>query len=159
MPFVPPVRTALRPSQSCRWRQCGSGVAFLPQSALDNEGCTPILWAAMRENVATTQALLTAGADVTLGEDSADLSPLDMAASLGQVDVVRAMIGHGVDLHTAGSSTGGTALYHAASMGKPEVIDVLVEAGADVDVEQLGMATRPSMPLLAPPAPQPFSLC
>eukprot|EP00752_Nemacystus_decipiens_P016405 g14662.t1 len=106
-------------------------------NASDGGGFTPILSAALRGNVAATQALLAAGADVTLRENMLDFSPLDVAATMGHADVVRLIVDHGIDVNAA-SRDGITALHAAASRNRLEVIDVLVAAGADVNAEQVG---------------------
>eukprot|EP00752_Nemacystus_decipiens_P005214 g4733.t1 len=101
---------------------------------LDDMGRTPLHKAAQAEvdSVAVVQALLDAGADVSLRSQDGT-SPLDLAAGMGHVEIARALLEHGADVNDA-SEDGFTPLHNAAAGNKPEMVSLLCLNGADVDV-------------------------
>lgn len=100
---------------------------------LDDQGRSPLNIAAAKSNpLATTRALLVAGADVNVRRGVDQISALDMAALAGRVDVARALISHGADVNAPGAG-GSTALHTAANGDSAEVVALLCLEGADVD--------------------------
>jgi len=106
------------------------------------QGLSPPLGAAATwGNIATAQKLLTAHADVNLG------NPLAAAASNGFVDVVRLLLSKHADFNaTEGSvySIGRPALVSAAQWGHLEVVEILLEAGTKLNLIEsaLSMAAK-----------------
>lgn len=79
-----------------------------------------------------TQALLSAGANVSLRCSSEDMSALDRAVELGHVDVARVIIEHGAGVNSA-ATDGRTPLHCATLAGKAEMVSMLLAKGAGVD--------------------------
>lgn len=88
--------------------------------------------------MAVAQALLAAGADVTL-KCHDDESALNRAVEQEHVDIAQVIIEHGVehgmDVNAEGSAEGRTPLHVAARFNIADVVDVLIEAGANIDRE------------------------
>ena len=116
----------------------GKGAAI---DALGGHGQTPLQHALHQGHGAGAHALVSAGADISLGADGVDdsflyLPPLHMAAArLEDVAVMRAMIERGADVNTASESNGTAALHAAAVSNRGEAIAVLLEAGANIEQE------------------------
>ncbi|CAN0151208.1 unnamed protein product, partial [Laminaria digitata] len=117
--------------------------------ALDNAGNSPLHIAVKRGNLATTRALLAAGADATLLGGDKMMSPLQLAAFHGRVEVIRELAWHGVDLDDAGPYVYCCTALHVAAYGfnlasnTTGVIDALVEAGASVSSQKIVDGTTP----------------
>ncbi|CAN0374307.1 unnamed protein product, partial [Ectocarpus sp. 8 AP-2014] len=101
--------------------------------ALDSRGVSPLMVASDGGYSSTVEALLRAGADMTLRYAGAHLymTALDLAAAKGHVGVVEAIVENGGNVR-ATDTYGLTALHHARG---GEVVDVLLDAGADVSAK------------------------
>lgn len=102
---------------------------------------SPLGAAATCGNIAIVQKLLTAHADVNLG------NPLAAAASSGFVNVVKLLLSEHADFNaTEGSaySFGRPALVSAAQWGHLKVVEILLEAGTKLDFIEsaLSMAAK-----------------
>ncbi|CAM9437350.1 unnamed protein product [Ectocarpus sp. 6 AP-2014] len=86
------------------------------------------------------EALLAAGADLTVRLNEFDMSFLDFAASSQDVEILRMLIDHGMEVNLAAAF--GTALHWAAKANRANAIDVLVGAGADIQARNMS-GSRP----------------
>jgi ankyrin repeat protein len=99
-------------------------------------GETPVLWAALRNQLPTLQALAARGGAL----QPEGWTPLHYAASGDAPDVARWLLSQGVTVD-ARSPNGRTPLMQAARFASEEVIDMLLAAGADPKLEDLGGST------------------
>ena len=107
----------------------------------DEHGHTPLHQAVEHGFLHAVQALLAAGADVTIRSPEKECAALDIAASLGHLDIIRELTKHGAAIH-ATDSKGQTALHRAAFANEASAVDVLVlETKAHVDAQDSGGRT------------------
>jgi ankyrin repeat protein len=99
--------------------------------ALDDDGFTPLHWAANRGNSQHIQILVDAGAEV-MGRDKRDGTPLHRAACCGGTENIKVLLAAGADI-MARAKGGWTPLHSAARGGSLLSIITLLEAGADVN--------------------------
>ena len=134
---------AVSPDYYLEKRRLGADVTFAPASqdildALLNRGANPnpdletpiIVMSSLRGDVAATQRLLAAGADVNGAMPESLRTALMCASEMGHTDVVGVLTQTGADA-AAKDSKGRTALMCASEMGHAEVVEVLTQAGAD----------------------------
>ncbi len=103
-------------------------------NARDNDGSTPLMYAAEFNGPDVITTLLKAGADVN-AQDNNGVTALMVAAQFNQnPGAATVLLKAGADLKTEDKFLSLTPLGHAASYNKnPEVINVLLEAGADIN--------------------------
>ncbi|WVR03446.1 hypothetical protein IAU60_000437 [Kwoniella sp. DSM 27419] len=99
----------------------------------DDDGRTPLHWAATTSNLSITQLLLGYHPDVE-AKDSMGWTPLIIAAAAGQVEVVRELLEAGADVNAI-NEKGQTALHYAASKGNVSIGRQLVAKGADINAK------------------------
>jgi ankyrin repeat protein len=99
----------------------------------DPHGCTPLMHAARRGQVAVVEALLAAGADPHCISPKGNRALYDAALS-GNPEIVRRLLQAGVDVNVTAAG-GLTALMMAATFGKLEAIQCLLDAGADPNLK------------------------
>jgi len=104
-------------------------------NAKDNNGRTPLRWAASEGHADVARLLVDAGADVN-AKDNNGWTPLRWAASEGHADAARLLVDAGADVN-AKDNNGWTPLRWAASEGHADVARLLVDAGADVNARGL----------------------
>ncbi len=118
----------------------------------DEDGRTPLHWAADNAQAETAQQLLALGANVN-ARDHAGRTPLHYAARAGQSAIVEQLLAHGASINAA-DVRGNTALHLAASRARPAVAGLLIAAGADVNARNeagqtplhvVGDQTRPDV--------------
>ncbi|XP_071452985.1 DNA-binding protein RFXANK [Hetaerina americana] len=96
----------------------------------DNNGLTPLMWAAAYGQMPTVQLLLKHGADIVCcGPDGE--SPLHLAAAGGHHDVLRLLLSEGASVNLA-DKDGNTALMYAAYGDHPHCVNELLLRGADL---------------------------
>ncbi|XP_050965475.1 ankyrin repeat family A protein 2 isoform X1 [Labeo rohita] len=99
----------------------------------DEEGFTPLMWAAAHGQIAVVEFLLQSGADPHLlakGRESA----LSLACSKGYTDIVRMLIDCGVDVNEY-DWNGGAPLLYAVHGNHVRCVEILLESGADPTME------------------------
>ncbi|XP_061554800.1 ankyrin repeat family A protein 2 isoform X1 [Phycodurus eques] len=99
----------------------------------DEEGFTPLMWAAAHGQIAVVEFLLQNGADPNLlakGRESA----LSLACSKGYTDIVKMLIDCGVDVNEY-DWNGGAPLLYAVHGNHIRCVELLLESGADPTVE------------------------
>ncbi|KAH9298698.1 hypothetical protein KI387_030380, partial [Taxus chinensis] len=97
----------------------------------DEEGWTPLHSAVSSGRDDVVEALLQAGADVSIANNGGRTA-LHYAASKGRLKIAQVLISHGAKINQK-DKFGCTPLHRAASAGHPELCEMLIEEGADVD--------------------------
>ncbi|KAM6303893.1 ankyrin repeat family A protein 2 isoform 1-T2 [Podargus strigoides] len=99
----------------------------------DEEGFTPLMWAAAHGQIAVVEFLLQNGADPQIlgkGRESA----LSLACSKGYTDIVKMLLDCGVDVNEY-DWNGGTPLLYAVYGNHVKCVKILLESGADPTIE------------------------
>ncbi|PIL35631.1 transporter [Ganoderma sinense ZZ0214-1] len=99
--------------------------------AVDDDGRTPLHWAASSGSVDIVRYLIDEKADVNLG-DSGGWTPLHIASSGGFDVVVRELLGAGAEVNRT-NDKGITPLHYAASKSRVEIGKLLIARGADIN--------------------------
>ncbi|TWW66358.1 Ankyrin repeat family A protein 2 [Takifugu flavidus] len=102
----------------------------------DEEGFTPLMWAAAHGQIAVVEFLLQNGADPNLlakGRESA----LSLACSKGYTDILKMLIDCGVDVNEYDwvKKNGGAPLLYAVHGNHVRCVEILLESGADPTIE------------------------
>ena len=98
--------------------------------ARDDDGNTPLHWAAYGGHAEAVGALVKAGSDPA-ARDKYGNTPLHEAAYGGHAEAVGALVKAGAD-PGARDSYGLTPLHEAANQGHVEAVGALVKGGADI---------------------------
>ena len=97
----------------------------------DNDGYTPIHWAAKDGNVEIAKLLIASGAKIDVKDNDGD-TPLHEAAYSVQLDIVKLLIDSGATIDIKNNKDM-TPLHIAASQNEYKVVKCLVENGAQID--------------------------
>lgn len=95
---------------------------------------TPLHDAVFRDETATVERLLKAGADAKAA-NRYGVTPLSLACTNGNASIIEALLKAGADPNTT-LSGGETALMTAARTGQPEAVAALITHGADVNAKE-----------------------
>jgi ankyrin repeat protein/thioredoxin-related protein len=98
-------------------------------NARDDDGRTPLLWAAVQDHFPLVELLLRHGADVALADEDG-LTPLYAASGRGHIEIVKRLIAAKAPVDAA-ADNGDTPLLIAAVRGREEAVTLLLAAGAD----------------------------
>ena len=99
------------------------------------DGMTALHWAAQRGDLAMTEALLRAKANVRAVTRINSYTPLHVAAREGQGAVVQALLKAGADPNAL-SGAGASALHLAAASGNTTAVTALLDRGADANARE-----------------------
>ena len=91
---------------------------------------TPLITAALDNQVEAAKLLLSKGADV-MARNSGGFTALHAAAYSGSVPVITLLLDNKAALEDAANKAGTTPLFVAAEMNHPEVVELLIARGAD----------------------------
>ena len=105
-------------------------------NARNDAGETPVLWAALRNQLLTLQALAARGGAL----QPEGWTPLHYAASGNAPEVARWLLGQGV-IVDARAPNGRTPLMPAVRFASEEIVDMLLVAGADPTLTELDGST------------------
>jgi uncharacterized protein len=97
------------------------------------DGTTALHWAVHHDDLATTKALLAAGASVS-ATNNYGIPPLSLVCVNGNESIVRALLDAGADSNTT-LRGGETVLMTAARTGRVGPVAALLDRGAKVDAE------------------------
>jgi ankyrin repeat protein len=106
-------------------------IAHADVNAKQPDGSTPLAWAVYKDDAATVDLLLKAGAKVTTADDYGE-TPLTLACANGDAPVVEKLIKAGADVN-APRFYNETPLMIAAASGNPDVVHALLAHGAKID--------------------------
>ncbi|XP_048470086.1 DNA-binding protein RFXANK isoform X2 [Rhincodon typus] len=99
----------------------------------DEQGFTPLMWAAAFGEMAVVRFLLQMGADPhTLAKERE--STLSLASIQGYTDIVQLLLDHGVDVNIY-DWNGGTPLLYAVHGNHVRCVEALLAKGADLTME------------------------
>jgi ankyrin repeat protein len=99
--------------------------------ARDDEGMTPLLYAAREGHMQVAALLIAEGADLTATEPRDDRTPLHLSAYLGSRGVVKELVASGAEVDAV-DRIGLTPLYLAVHSGHRDIAEMLLDSGADV---------------------------
>jgi ankyrin repeat protein len=100
-------------------------------NARQPDGSTPLAWAVYKDDAATIDMLLKAGAKVTVADEYGE-SPLTLACATGDAAIVDKLLKAGADPNAA-RFYNETPLMIAAASGNPDVVRTLIEHGAKIE--------------------------
>ncbi len=132
---APPLLTAIRQGSV----KSALVLAVWPQTRVDDRSAddeTPLMLAAINNQMAVAQALIARQADV----NKTGWTPLHYAATKGHTEMIRLLLQHHAYID-ASSPNGTTPLMMAAHYGNPMATKLLLEEGADPRIlNQLGLS-------------------
>lgn len=104
-------------------------------NSLDNEGFTPMHWAALEGDVETFQYLIDNEAELDNGySNKRGQKPIHWAAIRGRLDLISLIIVNGVDINSQ-DDRGYTPIISACQYGHLSLVAFLVSKGAKIDIE------------------------
>jgi ankyrin repeat protein len=98
------------------------------------DGMTPLHYSVLNNDLAVTQALLRAGADVN-ARTRYEVSPIYLAAQNGSAELTRLLLDNGANANGV-YREGERVLHTAARTGNPDTVKVLLDAGAEIDARE-----------------------
>jgi ankyrin repeat protein len=104
-------------------------------SEADEQGFTPLIWAAREGYTDLVTLFLQNGADPNQNDQWMVANAGHKAAFWGRAEVLKILVKNGLNLEARGGYNGYTALHDAVSGHHDEAAEVLFRAGARVDVK------------------------
>lgn len=98
----------------------------------DNQGVTPLHYAAQQGHNEIVELLISRGADVNLGTLKGGHAPIHLACSQGQLEAVQLLTKHGADV-TKVNQNGDTPLHVAAVDNQPAIATFLLDQKASIN--------------------------
>jgi len=114
-------------------------------SAAKGDGMTALHFAADRGDVAMTEMLVYAGANVAAVTRIGHYTPLHLASRAGNAAVAQALVKAGADVSARTTTSGVTPLHLAAASGSSEIITLLLDKGADANAKESEWGQTPLM--------------
>jgi ankyrin repeat protein len=114
-------------------------------SAAKGDGMTALHFAAERGDVAMTEMLVYAGANVAAVTRIGQYTPLHLASRAGNAAVVSALVKAGANVSARTTTSGVTPLHLAAASGSAAVVTELLDHGADADAKESEWGQTPLM--------------
>ena len=114
-------------------------------SAAKGDGMTALHFAAERGDVAMTEMLVYAGANVAAVTRIGHYTPLHLASRAGNAAVAQALVKAGADVSARTTTSGVTPLHLAAASGNSEIVTLLLDRGADADATESEWGQTPLM--------------
>ena len=114
-------------------------------SAAKGDGMTALHFAADRGDVAMTEMLVYAGANVAAVTRIGHYTPLHLASRAGNAAVAQALVKAGADVSARTTTSGVTPLHLAAASGNSEIITLLLDKGADANAKESEWGQTPLM--------------
>lgn len=103
-------------------------------NAREEDGTTPLAWAAHHSNVAVAELLLSKGANPDMANELG-ISPLSLAISNGSTELVKLLLNKGASPDIA-RENGETPLMTAARLRQVEIMKLLLDRGANVNARE-----------------------
>ncbi len=125
------IQASKRGTQDVIWKLVSNNLSSINQA--DSNGNTAIFWACRESKADILQLLLSAGADVNIGNKSGDL-PLTISAGEGDSLIVNLLLQSASILINKPDKKGWTALICASYHGHVDVAQLLLNAGADINL-------------------------
>jgi ankyrin repeat protein len=100
----------------------------------DEQGFSPLLWAAREGYTPIVKVLLDAGANPNQNDQWMGATAGHKAGFWGRTEAMKLLISHGLNLNARGGYNGYTALMDAVTRNHLETAKSLVDAGADVEI-------------------------
>ena len=109
------------------------------------DGMTALHFAADRGDVAMTEMLVYAGANVAAVTRIGHYTPLHLASRAGNAAVAQALVKAGADVSARTTTSGVTPLHLAALSGNREVVTLLLDKGGDANAKESEWGQTPLM--------------
>lgn len=149
MASAPPLSTSSPVADAVMRGDRDAARALLKQgadvSAAQGDGMTPLHWAAERGDLATTDMLIYAGANVAAVTRIGQYTPLHLASGAGSAPVVEKLLKAGASVAARTTTSGVTPLHLAAASGNSDVVKMLLDHGADVNATEAQWGQTPLM--------------
>jgi ankyrin repeat protein len=124
----------------CKNGQFDTAIQFLAQlpnganvNIQDENGLSPMHFAAANGNIEMVNSLLKKGADINI-KDNQDRSPMHLAASNGKTDMVWLLADNKAKIDQVDKS-GATPLHSSAKNGHKDIVEFLASNGANVNIQ------------------------
>jgi len=105
-----------------------------PLEERDEQGFTPLIWAAREGFVDIVKLLLDKGANPNTLDQWMGANAGHKAGFWGRAEVMKVLTTHGLDLNAQGGYNGYTALHDAVAQNHVDTVKVLIQAGARTDI-------------------------
>src|SRR3954447_5240410 len=105
-------------------------------SAAKGDGMTALHFAAERGDVAMTEMLVYAGANVAAVTRIGQYTPLHVACRAGNAAVAKMLLDAGANVAARTTTSGVTPLHLAAASGNGGLVALLLDRGAEIDAAE-----------------------
>ena len=105
-------------------------------NAKDDEGMTPLHWAAPEGHKEIAELLIAKGANVNAKSDDEGMTHLHFAAYVGRREIAELLIAAGADVNATDKHVM-TPLHKVAVVGHKEIAELLIAKGGDVNAKDV----------------------